>query len=53
VKRVVVGVLWGRRGELEAAGVGAREGKVPFYFNTVEENEEVFKTNGRSTLSHF
>jgi len=26
---------------LEAAGVEARDGKVPFYFNTVQENEEV------------
>ena len=53
VKREVAGGWWGRRGELEAAGVGAGEGKVPFYFKTVQENKEVFNTDARSRLSHF
>jgi len=30
----------------------SREGNVPFHCNTVQENEEVFKTYARSTLSH-
>jgi len=52
-KRVEAGGCGSRRDELEAAGVEAGEGKVPFHFNTVQENEEVLKTYARSTLSHF
>jgi hypothetical protein len=45
--------VMGQKGRAGSGWCWSRKGNVPFHCNTVQENEEVFKTYARSMLSHF